>query len=176
MMRYVAPAAEQAAGATCLSITLEDNDMSGHLISATLNPVYHTLNSCSLLPAHIEQTAFYSYGEYAWRKEDLAEVFAYCLAASVAIASGEGWVVRGRETGPYVVYRIVPQRGGCTAVFSWHNNWSEQTQSWQSYVADTVERASCHIEQAQFEANILPEYAPCIYYKLTFEHQDGLCF
>jgi hypothetical protein len=55
-MRYVAPAAEQAAGATCLSITLEDNDMSGHLISATRNPVYHTLNSCSLLASRVNRT------------------------------------------------------------------------------------------------------------------------
>ena len=171
---------------TICTLFVEDKPMLDFMIANSM-PAYTILPVHSPLPPQLEQKAFCSYGDYAWRKWDLAELFDYCLAASVAISGGAGWIVRSLDedastslsphlASNYVVYQAVPQRNGRTAVFSWHTCWSENSQSWPAYVTATIQQARTMIEQGQFEANILAEYAPHVYYKLSFEHEDGFCF
>jgi hypothetical protein len=168
-----------------LTVLVENKTMLDFAISTSI-PIA-PLPATSPLPPQLEQRAFCTYGNYAWRKWDLPAVFAYCIAASVAITDGEGWIVRrlgGEESislsshlaHNYVVYQVVPQRNGRIAPFSWHNCWSEGRQSWPAYVAATIQQAKNIIEQGQFETSILAEYAPHIYYKLSFAREDGLCF
>jgi hypothetical protein len=165
---------------------MEDETMLDFVISTSI-PTYTTLPIGSPLPSQLEEKAFCRTSDYAWRKWDLAEVFDYCLAASVAVTGGEGWVVRCLDRdeplsfsphlrGNYVVYQVVPQRNGRTAAFSWHNCWAEGSQSWSAYVAASIAQARNVIEKGQFEADIQAEYAPFVYYKLSFECEDGFCF
>lgn len=148
---------------------------------------YPVINSPSPLPSYLEKKAFRHCGDYAWHRGDVAEVLDYCLASSLAITGGEGWVVRWwdkqesltaphRWAGNYVVYQVVPQRNGRIAAFSWQNCWVKEKESWPAYVVTTVQQARNMIESGQFEATVLADYAPHVYYKLSFEGQDELAF
>jgi hypothetical protein len=156
------------------------------------------MNSILNFPASVEATAFRMGSEYAWQKKDLGPVFNYCAKALIAIAGGEAWVVRRLEdcqpdepTEPihnldphrsqkgsvmartlgHVIYGIMPLRNGQSAVFSWDNRPREYDQPWQKHVSATIHETIDAIERGKLEADVVPEYAPYIYYNLIFEHE-----
>lgn len=150
------------------------------------------------LPDHLETCAFRKNTEYAWQKDDLAQVYDYCIAESIAILGGEAWVVLRVEnmksdeptefihnldpvrsenltllgrTRSHVIYGTFPFIDGGGGVFAWSNRCRAGDESWTDYVNRTVDETKMVIENGKLENYIVPEYASNVYYNLVFKSE-----
>jgi hypothetical protein len=151
------------------------------------------------IPKCIEDKAFRTLHEYAWQKQDLKQLFGFCLEAQIAILGGEAWVVikiptsqpdepSGQRhnigtrfdhdrvvlavlarTSDHVVYGIFPFKDGSSGLFSWDTKKVGRT--WHDYVEATVQGSESVINKGNLEQQVIPEYSQQIFYNFVFEEE-----
>lgn len=155
----------------------------------------------SYLPTYILETSFEMHEEFAWKKENINQVISFCSRQSIAIVSVEAWIVRKVEdcddnepilpihnldptrnqllsvlgrTQDYVIWGLFPLKNGKKTLLSWGLNRDKQ--SWKGFVQKALTETKRIIFEGNLEEEIIPKYAPFVYYNLIFELEDGTSF
>ncbi len=86
------------------------------------------------LPEKAKETIFHTSGEeYAWKRDDVADVVESLTEEDYGILGGDAWIV---ENGS--VWGILPLRSGGTAVFAWDTD-KRASETWKQFVRRAAE-------------------------------------
>ncbi len=120
-----------------------------------------------MLPPEIMELAFRSGDEYAWKRDDIAEVVAAMTEAQLAIMGGEVWGVM--DVG---ILSMLKLKDGRTAVFSWDTGMKHEQESWEDFVDRCCVETLTAIRDLNVEQEVIDEHAGSIYYSLTWFDQS----
>lgn len=123
----------------------------------------------SVLPDSLLTQAFRTHdGEYAWRRSDLPGVVRALAEQRLAVICGEVWLVEGN-----LVSCLSPCKNGGWAVIAWDNRSLETGESWDHYVANTVEETLHAIEELNAEESVRPDVADKLFYHVWYSDEKG---
>jgi hypothetical protein len=102
-------------------------------------------------------------GAYAWKKEQLPDVFEALAAAGRAVMGGEVWGLQGAE-----IYGSIPARQGHTRIFAWSTPRKATEMDWSGYVVLSLRHARQAVGNLQAESEVLPAFRARLVYHLQF--------
>ncbi|MDQ3633108.1 MAG: Imm40 family immunity protein [Acidobacteriota bacterium] len=115
------------------------------------------------LPEKAKETIFHTSGEeYAWKRDDVADVVESLTEEDYGILGGEAWIV---ENGS--VWGILPLRSGGTAVFAWDTD-KRALETWKQFVQRAAKETLSWIEKLNTEDDVPPEKSAFVCYNLTY--------
>ncbi|MGI8544383.1 MAG: Imm40 family immunity protein [Aridibacter sp.] len=115
------------------------------------------------LPEQARETIFHTSGEeYAWKRDDIADVVEALTEENYAILGGEAWTI---ENG--IICPTLPLPSGGTAIFAWDTD-KRVSETWEQFVRRAAEETISLINKYDTEDELPPEKSEFVCYNLTY--------